>query len=281
MKEMERFRHIVTGGYWHDKDGRPTCASPHVRHFFRSNLQLQSHLGWVEPTPLAAGSVMAVPVKARKEISWQQTHAHACNPVSVEDATKPWYEGENIMAESGDRCVPGSWVVIKTAPPTVGQIIQILAGPMSDDGRVVLDVFNISSRRHSFLDMPVLVLRNIGTETVCVYRSKDVLFAFNVQHDCQTLSCAASAVEVVRQERINTTIERQAIEHNATCIYVVNMHALHNEQRKEFLAERADQYHKTQELKRTAAGKKRKEAKEAKAAKEAEASGGIKASQAT
>lgn len=54
IKGMERFRHIVSGGYWHD-NGKAVCASVQVRHFFQSSLKLQSHLGWVKPTPTVTG----------------------------------------------------------------------------------------------------------------------------------------------------------------------------------------------------------------------------------
>ncbi|KAG8785697.1 hypothetical protein FRC12_017268 [Ceratobasidium sp. 428] len=296
MKELERFRHIVTGGFWHDDNGKPTCASSHIRHFFRSNPQLQAYLGWAELEPITAGLVKLVPKNVRKEISWEQTRARLCDPVSIGDTDQVWYEGESVTARSGDSCKLGAWVVVETAPrPTIGQITQILVGSTLDQGRVVLDVFNVSSNRHSLLDMPVLVPRSVGVETLMVCSSKDVLFAFNAQHDCHTLSCTASAVETVSQERTNTTIERQSIQHNQTRIYVVNMHALHNagvlrkvlprslvqpiplqsdEERTRTIAEHANQYHRKEESKRVAAKKKRKDAKEAKAAQEAAEAGG-------
>ncbi|KAG8725307.1 hypothetical protein FRC09_002669 [Ceratobasidium sp. 395] len=199
MKELEGFRHIATGGFSHDNYGNPVCASTNVQHFFQSNLQLQSYLGWIEPKPITPGLVELVPMNVQKELSWEQTRACLCNP--------------------------------------------------------------------------------------------DILFALNTQHDCHMLSCTASAAETVRQEHTNTTIERQAIQHNPTRIYLVNMHVLNNadllqkvlprsliqpvplqsaEAHIQSMAEHANQYHKEEEAKRVASKKKQKEIKEAKA-REAEA----------
>lgn len=109
------------------------------------------------------------------------------------------------------------------------------------------------------------------------------MFSFNVQ------------VEVVRQERLNTSIEHQCILHHTARIYVVNMHASHNaalirkvfpralvqpiplyegESRRQLHLSCADRFHQAQGAKREAASKKRKDAK---AAKEAETSNGTPA----
>lgn len=60
---------------------------------------------------------------------------------------------------------------------------------------------------------------------------QDLEFAVNVQHDCITLMCPKSGVETIRQERRNTTIQRQVVQHRKDSIFVLNMHALHNAQR--------------------------------------------------
>ncbi|KAG8726373.1 hypothetical protein FRC12_023457 [Ceratobasidium sp. 428] len=291
MKDMERFRHITTGGYWIDSNGTPTCASVQVRHFFQSNLILQSHLGWVKPTPTSTGHIKTVPRNVRKALSWVQSSAAQLDPIELADLEQDWFEGEHVTASSGDRCKLKSWIVVKTpTQPVIGEIVQLLTTSSLQQGRVVLDVFTVSANRHSYLDMPVLVQPNVGRQSLQVFNTKDILFLLNVQHDCRTLSCAEGAVEFIRQEKNNTTIRRQAIEHNNTRIYVVNMHALHNahlirrvfpralvrpiplcegKEREDFLEERANTYHQREEAKRVANKKKRQEAKEAKAAKEA------------
>jgi hypothetical protein len=115
-------------------------------------------------------------------------------------------------------------------------------------------------------------------------RPQCIDFPLNVQHDCLTLRCPASGVEVIRQERLNTTIQRQSIEHRQESIFIVNMHALHNAQRireilprdltqpipihppderLNLLGRLAEPMHEQQEGRREETSRKRKAAREA------------------
>ncbi|KAI0044842.1 hypothetical protein FA95DRAFT_1458150, partial [Auriscalpium vulgare] len=57
---------------------------------------------------------------------------------------------------------------------------------------------------------------------------QDVLFIFNAQHDCISGGCLATNTRPVRQERQDTTLFEQRIQHNDDDLYVINMHAIHN-----------------------------------------------------
>ena len=51
--DMDRFKHIISGGYWcSGKD--MVCAGPRVAHYFE-NKSIQRRLGWAEPPQLESG----------------------------------------------------------------------------------------------------------------------------------------------------------------------------------------------------------------------------------
>lgn len=48
LGDMERFKHIVSGGWWKSSDGEWTQAGRNVRTFLQRNKELQRRLGWVD-----------------------------------------------------------------------------------------------------------------------------------------------------------------------------------------------------------------------------------------
>lgn len=57
---------------------------------------------------------------------------------------------------------------------------------------------------------------------------KDILFNYNVQHDCNLGACAASGSRKITQERNETDKVEEYVEHSPVDQYVINMHAFHN-----------------------------------------------------
>ncbi|EDR00602.1 uncharacterized protein LACBIDRAFT_240535, partial [Laccaria bicolor S238N-H82] len=57
---------------------------------------------------------------------------------------------------------------------------------------------------------------------------KDVLFAFNVQHDCKNEQCATTGKHMQLQERQESGAEIPMFEHTAGEHFVINTHTLHN-----------------------------------------------------
>jgi hypothetical protein len=51
---MERFKHVVSGGWWKADDGF-TQAGPSVRDMLKTDPELQRRLGWTDTTKLKAG----------------------------------------------------------------------------------------------------------------------------------------------------------------------------------------------------------------------------------
>jgi hypothetical protein len=56
---------------------------------------------------------------------------------------------------------------------------------------------------------------------------QDIMFEFNVQHDCVTCGCSTAAVPVL-QERILTDRTELQTKHSSEPRFILNMHGLHN-----------------------------------------------------
>lgn len=60
MARMERFKHIISGGWWWDKATKTyTQAGKRVIEDFNSNRLLQSHLGWMPDQRHSPGNILA------------------------------------------------------------------------------------------------------------------------------------------------------------------------------------------------------------------------------
>ncbi|KAG9089457.1 hypothetical protein FS749_001317 [Ceratobasidium sp. UAMH 11750] len=292
MIELERFRHIVCGGYWETENGA-VCASEDVQHFFHTSLDLQTHLGWVEPENVRPGLIKPCTGREKRTLNWHETIGS-----KVEDNTnraffeeRTWKAGESVASANGDDCEIGSWVVATHSQNTIiGRILEILLESGSDtNGIIVIDRFDVAEQRHPVFDMPMLIQKTADACYTTVVPCYNIDFAINVQHDCLTLHCPNSAIEMIRQERRNTTLERQTVEHRADALFIINMHALHNarrlrevlprsliepvplhptQARQDFIAEAARNLHEKQSARRVEMSRKRQAAR---AAREREA----------
>jgi hypothetical protein len=62
----------------------------------------------------------------------------------------------------------------------------------------------------------------------CYLPSQSILFEFNAQHDCQKARCSSTGRRIVIQERVESNITEQFIEHKPLDEYLINTHAFHN-----------------------------------------------------
>lgn len=53
--DMERFKHMVSGGIWKDESGKPVQGGKYVRSFLRQNKELQRRLGWTDKSTAEPG----------------------------------------------------------------------------------------------------------------------------------------------------------------------------------------------------------------------------------
>ncbi|KAJ7834421.1 hypothetical protein B0H13DRAFT_2240221 [Mycena leptocephala] len=208
---MERFKHIVSGGWWRNSEGLYIRAGSRVRSFLTSNKELQRRLGWSQKSLLDSGTVKLEPSTKRSSSSWATMNSDLLltEPTPVESF---WVLCKSVVAQSGDACKNG---------PQASRITKIVA--RERDGKpltqhenvvVVVDLFLVSNTKEERLNMPFLVPSE--TKNILV-KPKDIMFEFNVQHDCVTCGCSTAAVPVL-QERILTDRTE----------FILNMHGLHN-----------------------------------------------------
>ncbi|KAF8918451.1 hypothetical protein CPB85DRAFT_1200830, partial [Mucidula mucida] len=57
---------------------------------------------------------------------------------------------------------------------------------------------------------------------------QNLKFKFNVQHNCTTAKCTASGVRKRKQERQDSEVTENFIEHQPLDRYFINTHAFHN-----------------------------------------------------
>ena len=135
MARMERFKHIISGGWWWDKaKKRHVQAGKRVTGDFDSNQFLQSHLGWtpdrqrspsnclsrsaLPPTHswLALGSIAHIPNdKQPRDCTWDSLFSvlPPVRPSGVGGETQ-FKLSETVISRSGDVCSQGSWVFYST-----------------------------------------------------------------------------------------------------------------------------------------------------------------------
>ena len=135
MARLERFKHIISGGWWWDEVAkRYVQAGKHITRDFDSKRFLQSHLGWTPDrqrspgnhigryestlthSPPVLGSITHVPNdKQPRDCAWDSLFSGLppVRPSGVGGETR-FRLGETIISRSGDVCSEGSWVFYNT-----------------------------------------------------------------------------------------------------------------------------------------------------------------------
>ncbi|KAF5374429.1 hypothetical protein D9615_009052 [Tricholomella constricta] len=237
MAGMERFKHIVSGGWWKGPDGCYVQAGESIRTFLVRNPDLQRRLGWAGASVLHPGAVKLQPRTKRKSSTWQA----AIGNITIEEPTPSgatWEACKYLVSRSGDPCRVDSWVFfVREERTLVGRIFSLLARSgssstataatsSSTDVVVIIKPYNVDEQKDSVFDMPVLTPSDAGHLFV---DPKELLFICNAQHDCKLGACKVSTNSRFRhQERQETTIPHTTIIHSALDRYILNTHALHN-----------------------------------------------------
>ncbi|KZV60845.1 hypothetical protein PENSPDRAFT_716280 [Peniophora sp. CONT] len=239
---MERFKHLVSGGWWRNKDGEAVRAGRLVREFLQDDPDLQRQMGWKLSVPLRPGTIKLVSQKRRQKLSSATilagTRKAADNTVDelrrehLDSLSQFWIRCIHSISLSHETVFPGSWVMYKgnvNDPVLCGRVLQIIVPASSPEqaGTAVLLIehFNIGNTREGILGTPILY----GTHTLAQVKPMAVLFKINVQHDCRHGMCAISTrKQHIPQERILVERDVQYVDHAATDRYLINTFALHN-----------------------------------------------------
>ncbi|KAJ3559426.1 hypothetical protein NM688_g352 [Phlebia brevispora] len=260
IAEIERFKHIVSGGWWKDGSGNYIQAGEKIRTFLRVNGELQRRLGWTEGSQeyIKPGYVKLEPEKRdakggrikRAPISWSKVMEDSDLPrttpsPSIEPGASEitWTYGRHVISESKDVCREGSWVFFCEIDPVQslravhpGRVRKILV-PWSasvnsgslPNAVILIDVYAVGARRDGRTGMPVLTARMEGNvhRKCSTIAPENILFIFNAQHDCAVAECGLVDIPLV-QERHNTRRTRRVIKHEPQQRFLVNTHSTHN-----------------------------------------------------
>ncbi|KAF8881648.1 hypothetical protein CPB85DRAFT_1378298 [Mucidula mucida] len=240
LADQEGLKHRLIRGWWQDEKGEWIRAGDGVRQYMCEQPVLRKLLGWTEKPALLIGSVRlkALPKKtSRKLVRLSETLAAGALNYASFDADVQWHYCKYAISESLEECFESSWVFCKSPLPNANNLIVLgrisfiltLAAPPpdTDEAVVVLELFQVLSERDPVFGMPVL-MRCDGEKTYLIVPSKNLKFKFNVQHDCTTAKCTASGVRKRKQERQDSEVTENFIEHQPLDRYFINMHAFYN-----------------------------------------------------
>ncbi|KAF8994436.1 hypothetical protein BDZ89DRAFT_1172332 [Hymenopellis radicata] len=231
LASMERFKHVVSGGWWKESEGRYVRAGPSIPLFLHQNRELQRRLGWTDHSLIKSGDVKRSPRAKRHAGSWE-THTKdfilsGSLPEAVSDGN--WENCTLLVSQAKDICTVGSWVFLKSSNGTrIGRIRAILCrAGMTKQTSVLLEHFEVADERDQRLNMPILV--RTPTKQVLIAVPEDVLFNFNAQHDCVSGGCVIGDSDHKQvQERLETDKPTKCIIHADDDCFHLNMHGIHN-----------------------------------------------------
>ncbi|KAF9070338.1 hypothetical protein BDP27DRAFT_1362630 [Rhodocollybia butyracea] len=187
---MDRMKHIVSGGYWYDKEqGDWVQASSNVQNILKTHPIIQRHLRWVSQEAIEYGVMKPHAQGKTSTFTWSSTKASL---IQSHDFTL-WNNNLSVIAQSGDSCKVGSWVAIRRSDTTRMNLPVLYWPPDDSDVKYV------------------------------VVPPCNVLFRLSVQHDCCLAKCTASGSRNVVQEHQITPQKTCFIEHKDDDRFVINM----------------------------------------------------------
>ncbi|KAH9915819.1 uncharacterized protein B0H18DRAFT_939590 [Fomitopsis serialis] len=235
LADLEGFKHRLTGGWWaDDSTGTWVRAGSDVRDFMQTCPMLQTMLGWSDPAHLKPASVRLVPNShSRPAVDLLALASHALNIAEFKPLAG-WLKCASAVSQSLDECFDGSWIYadssIANGSPMTGRITAILTRSVdsrNSDVIAIIDVYHVSAHRHDIYDMPVLTRRH-GEDECLIIPVKNLKFKYNVQHDCVSGRCSATGARPRMQERQETTITEEYIEHDPIDRWIINTLSFHN-----------------------------------------------------
>ncbi|KAF7343014.1 hypothetical protein MVEN_01731600 [Mycena venus] len=233
--DLDRVKHILSGGYWFDKsEAAWVRAGKDVQRILRNTPIIQRHLGWAPPPFWTPGLIKAVAQKKQAKLrpltAEEAMLIGAVNPTNITlDLDTPWTNGVNVATASGDYCTVGSWAVFRVCNfPMVARVSKILLpkSSKSAQGFLVVSKYDVGEALHPHYHMPIL-LPNAAASRVIV-PSDSIQFSFNAQHDCRACGCDATGVTRQRQERQESDTIIQSIVHKDDARFIINTHGFHN-----------------------------------------------------
>ncbi|KAJ7218497.1 hypothetical protein GGX14DRAFT_560838 [Mycena pura] len=253
LAKQERFKHIITGGAW-VLNGELFRASPSVRAFLSQHTVLQKLIGWSPTGDIAAGSVTLASKKGAKiRETFELASTLAARTTQLEDygPRSMWMNGARVVSQALHDCDVGAHVFAQPVarkdgtvppiaggkatpsrrpypPPICGSIAQIIAA--DNTALVIIKELRLLPARDEWYGMPVLVPTEAPGEDsrYIIVPANNILFDFNVQHDCRSAKCAATGQRAVIQERVASGRTEAILVHQPLERYIINLSSFHN-----------------------------------------------------
>ncbi|OBZ78614.1 hypothetical protein A0H81_00232 [Grifola frondosa] len=230
--ELDRFKHVVSGGWWRNSHGAFVQAGAGVRRYF-ANAQVQRRLEYVQCNTLIAGAVHCLKKSRSNPVKFSSLNITPSASSIFLESQSEWYFCTFVISQQGERCMAKSWVFAKAADQTIiGHISSILTSAPSlncEPGTacVILEHFILTNSVHPHFNMPELI-KVTGSAIHTVVATKDIMFIVNVQHNCLDGKCTASGREARQQEHTATEVMHPVLVHTNDTHYILNLHTLHN-----------------------------------------------------
>ncbi|KAG9122228.1 hypothetical protein FRC07_001489 [Ceratobasidium sp. 392] len=234
LGDLERMKHVSSGGYWQEGD-RWVRASEQVLNFASTNKLFRELIGFPNRNNAVPGSIRPLPQKSAESrlrsipLPWAR---FSDNSAIFGDNTAPnggnglYFHVLSTISHSGDKIEVGADIL--TRNDQFGHI-QAIFGCVSGDDKltyfIAIRLYTLNPTMHPLLDMPVAS----WNESVCILPVTSILCIVNVQHDCATHG-ACTNVQVVCdvQEREETTKTHYQVQHSGHNGYIIHLHTLHN-----------------------------------------------------
>ncbi|KAL0572680.1 hypothetical protein V5O48_009279 [Marasmius crinis-equi] len=244
LADQEGLKWRTSGGWWFSAERQEWVqAGPGIQELVNSQPLIQQLLGLsrnIGPRPCS------VKLSPLTQDAGQSGRSRLTFRLASTKATKALNKAsynlnaqvlgcQHLVAQSGDLCKAGTWVVLGSPldqSPMIGRISSIVQHAQTplqgiSLNMAVIEIFSVSDHRHPTLDLPVLYQPQ-SEEVYIVAPVENVKFNFNAQHDCQSAQCESTGLCPRRQERQDSELMETFIEHKPLNRYLVNLHSFHN-----------------------------------------------------
>ncbi|KAG8795703.1 hypothetical protein FRC12_010940 [Ceratobasidium sp. 428] len=234
--DLDRVKHISSGGYWQE-DNQWVRASDTLLNFISTNKVFGKLIGMPDKKTTTPGSVTLLPKTSTTSqirstpLSWNlfaadKTVFGDCQPIR---GGNRYFHILSTVSQSGDSIEVGADIL--TTDDCFARVKAIYGCVLGTNNQyeyfVALRVFTLGDAKHTLLDLPILT----RDETVVCASVKNILCAVNLQHNCAKKQTCNNMRAIHRvQEREQTSNVRYEVQHSDNDNFVLNLHTCHNAQ---------------------------------------------------
>lgn len=236
LAEIDRVKHISSGGFWYE-GSKWVCATDNLLNFARKNKVFSKMVGIPCNESSEPGSVVPLPKTSRGVLvnNSPRTWANFASNLAVFGPAPPgsihdqYFRISSITSESGDSAGVGDDILYHgNMFGRINAAFGCVSPSKTYTYYVAVEKYTLGIEKHPVFDMPTASRSGV---VVCV-PVEEVLCVVNMQHDCakSQLCCTSKPIFEV-QEREQSTKVQIHVQHSDVMHFVINLHGLHNAQR--------------------------------------------------